>query len=97
MGFWSSTFGGGNSFEESVANTFTPNDGYAYERGDLIDSDGQVVAKDDPRRGGVNNLGSADNSDTNRGAYESRPSVTPAGTNNNDDADWGYVMIDTKF
>jgi len=83
MGFWSSTFGGGNSFEESVANTFTPNDGYAYERGDLIDSDGQVVAKDDPRRGGVNNLGSADNSDTNRGAYESRPSVTPAGTNNN--------------
>ena len=43
-GFWSSTFGGGNSFEESVANTFTPNDGYSYERGDLVnDSTGLVV------------------------------------------------------
>ncbi len=82
MGFWSDTFGGGNSFKESVANTFTQDDGYSYERGDLIDSDGQVVAKDDPRRGGINNLGSADNEKTNRTAYESRPSVTPAGTNN---------------
>ena len=80
-GFWSSTFGGGNSFEESVANTFTPNDGYSYERGDLIDSDGQVVAKDDPRRGGINNLGSADNEKTNRTAYESRPSVPRAEKN----------------
>ena len=35
MGFWSDTFGGGNSFTESVANTFTPNDGASYVNGTL--------------------------------------------------------------
>jgi hypothetical protein len=35
MGFWSDTFGGGNSFSESVANTFTPNDGASYVGGTL--------------------------------------------------------------
>ena len=37
MGFWSDTFGGGNSFSESVANTFTPNDGASYVGGQLVD------------------------------------------------------------
>ena len=37
MGFWSDTFGGGNSFTESVANTFTPNDGASYVGGQLVD------------------------------------------------------------
>jgi hypothetical protein len=35
MGLWSSTFGGGNSFTESVANTFTPDDGASYVNGTL--------------------------------------------------------------
>lgn len=35
MGFWSDNFGGGNSFSESVANTFTPNDGASYVGGTL--------------------------------------------------------------
>ena len=35
MGFWENTFGGGNSFTESVANTFTPNDGASYVNGTL--------------------------------------------------------------
>ena len=35
MGFWSDTFGGGNSFSESVANVFTPNDGASYVGGTL--------------------------------------------------------------
>lgn len=35
MGFWSDTFGGGNSFTESVANVFTPNDGKSYVGGEL--------------------------------------------------------------
>ena len=36
MGFWSSTFGGGNSFTESVKNVFTPNDGQSYSGGTLV-------------------------------------------------------------
>lgn len=35
--FWASTFGNGNSFKESVANTFTPGDGQRYESGTLRD------------------------------------------------------------
>ena len=35
MGIWANTFGGGNSFTESVANTFTPNDGASYVSGTL--------------------------------------------------------------
>lgn len=35
MGVWADTFGGGNSFSESVANTFTPNDGASYVGGTL--------------------------------------------------------------
>ena len=35
MGLWADTFGGGNSFTESVANTFTPNDGASYVGGTL--------------------------------------------------------------
>jgi LysM repeat protein len=51
MGFWSDTFGGGNSFTESVANTFTPTDGASYVSGNLVyDSGakkGQVVQKNE--------------------------------------------------
>ena len=36
MGFWADTFGGGNTFEQSVANTFTPNDGTSYVGGNLV-------------------------------------------------------------
>ena len=78
-GFWSSTFGGGNSFEESVANTFTPGDGYSYERGDLInESTGKVATKADRDASGK---GSADNEKTNRAAYESSPRVPEAKNN----------------
>ena len=79
MGFWSDSFGGGNSFEESVANTFTPNDGYSYERGDLInESTGKVATKADRAASGK---GRADNEDTNRTKYESRPNVPKAEKN----------------
>jgi hypothetical protein len=36
MGFWSDVFGGGNSFSQSVANVFTPNDGKSYSGGTLV-------------------------------------------------------------
>ena len=78
-GFWSSTFGGGNSFGESVANTFTPGDGYSYERGELVnDSTGRVMTQAERTAAGV---GSADNLSTNRAAYESRPNVPEAKEN----------------
>ena len=78
-GFWSSTFGGGNSFGESVANTFTPGDGYSYERGELVnDSTGRVMTPAEKTAAGV---GSADNEKTNRAAYESRPNVSKAKEN----------------
>ena len=49
MGLWADTFGGGNSFTESVANTFTPNDGASYVGGTLTydsgSNAGQVVTQ----------------------------------------------------
>jgi len=75
-GFWSSTFGGGNSFSESVANTFTPGDGYSYERGELVnDSTGRVMTEAEKTAA---NVGGADNVKTNRAAYESSPRVPEA-------------------
>jgi LysM repeat protein len=45
MGLWSSTFGGGNSFSQSVANVTTPNDGTSYSGGSLTsDSSGNRVS-----------------------------------------------------
>lgn len=88
MGFWSDTFGGGNSFSESVANTFTPNDGYEYKRGDLVDSStGNYVPADERARLGI---GSADNRYTNLNTYNNGPSMplptatTPPPTNTSD-------------
>jgi len=61
MGFWSDNFGGGNSFKESVANTFTKDDGASYVKGELQydsgDNKGQAVA--------VNKSGSGYGSDDN--------------------------------
>ena len=43
MGIWANTFGDGNSFKESVANTFTKGDGASYVGGTLqYDKDGGV-------------------------------------------------------
>ena len=51
MGFWSDYIGGGNSFTESVANTFTPSDGASYVGGNLVydkgAKKGQVVQKNE--------------------------------------------------
>lgn len=43
MGLWADTFGGGNSFSESVANTFTPSDGKEYQGGSLVDTNTNKV------------------------------------------------------
>jgi hypothetical protein len=43
MGLWADTFGGGNSFTESVANTFTPTDSKEYQGGSLVDTNTNKV------------------------------------------------------
>ena len=43
MGIWADTVGDGNSFKESLANTFTKSDGASYVGGTLqYDKDGGV-------------------------------------------------------
>ena len=61
-GFWSDNFGGGNSFRESVANTFTPGDGASYVGGQLVDdntgssiSAGGYTSTGNPISGSANN------------------------------------------
>lgn len=75
MGFWSDTFGGGNSFTESVANTFTPNDGASYVGGTLTydsgPNEGQAVPTNssggygDDGNGGALYSGSGNSDSTN--------------------------------
>ena len=55
MGLWSSTVGDGNSFTQSVANTFTPNDGLVYEGGQLVDQEEGRAFEDTIGGGGDNN------------------------------------------
>ena len=64
MGFWSETFGGGNSFSESVANATTRDDDYEYRGGNLYDisGGGQELVKGEDRGGKTSygTLGQAD-------------------------------------
>ena len=62
MGFWADTFGGGNSFTESVANTFTRDDGASYVSGNLVYDSGSnkgtaVAANTGGGYGGTNSDG----------------------------------------
>ena len=62
-GFWSDNFGGGNSFRESVANVFTPNDGAVYSGGQLVDqSSGASISPGGQSSSGRTISGSANNS-----------------------------------
>lgn len=69
MGFWSDTFGGGNSFSESVANVTTPGDNYEYRGGTLYEGDSPL----DPSKYGqetpYGTLGQADSPYTNQLSY----------------------------
>ena len=79
MGIWSSTFGGGNSFSESVANTFTPNDGAKYEGGNLVhdggSNDGKSFTPNTVSHTGSTISGSA-NTTANDGTVSSNGTVT---------------------
>lgn len=87
MGFWADTFGGGNSFTESVANVFTPDDGASYVGGTLVYDDDDndstnnvVVPSSDIGEGGTYS-GSANSTSTNNSDYSGSGSNTSSTTN----------------
>ena len=89
MGFWSDTFGGGNSFGESVANVTTRGDDYEYRGGTLYDKDNKAVDYDPNtgKYGGAGappNLGAMDSKSTNAYDYnlsQGNAGATPLGPN----------------
>jgi hypothetical protein len=85
MGFWSETFGGGNSFKESVANATTRDDDYEYRGGTLYGKDNKAV---DPDQFGSDSkygpLGRADSKSTDAYSYnlnQGNAGTTPLGSN----------------
>ena len=72
MGLWSSTFGDGNSFAESVANTFTKDDGASYVKGNLVnDSDGTSLTAGSTAKGTTNVISGNANTTSNDGTVGS--------------------------
>ena len=92
-GFWSSTFGGGNSFGESVANVTTRGDDYEYRGGTLYDKDNKAVDynPDTGKYGGAGaplNLGAMDSRNTDAYSYnlnQGNAGATPLGPNADSD------------
>jgi len=68
-GFWSSTFGGGNSFKESVANVTTPGDNYEYRGGTLYEGDSPLDPSKYGQKTSYGTLGQADDLYTNQLSY----------------------------
>ena len=93
MGFWSDTFGGGNSFSESVANVTTRGDDYEYRGGTLYDKDNKAVDYDPNtgKYGGAGappNLGAMDSRNTDAYSYnlnQGNAGTTPLGSNADSD------------
>ena len=86
MGFWSDTFGGGNSFSESVANVTTGDDNYEYRGGTLYDKTNNKVVEGDQYGSDskYGPLGSADSKSTNAYDYnlsQGNAGATPLGPN----------------
>ena len=76
MGFWSDTFGGGNSFSESVANVTTPGDNYEYIGGDLYEKGSSSPYAGDNTATNYGTLGQADNRYTGA-AYNEKTNANP--------------------
>ncbi len=89
MGFWSDTFGGGNSFSESLANVTTPGDNYEYRGGTLYGKDNKAVDynPDTGKYGGAgapSNLGAMDSKSTDAYSYnlnQGNAGTTPLNSN----------------
>lgn len=108
MGLWADTFGGGNSFTESVANVFTPNDGASYVGGTLTydsgDKAGTVVPKNssggygDDGNGGALYSGSGNSTSTNAagaGSSGTNPAYTANDTKVKGSAPAGIMKYST--
>ena len=76
MGFWSDSFGGGNSFSESVANVTTPRDNYEYLGGDLYEKGSSSPYAGDNTATNYGTLGQADNRYTGA-AYNEDTNANP--------------------
>jgi len=76
MGFWSDSFGGGNSFSESVANVTTPRDNYEYRGGDLYEKGSNSPYAGDNTATNYGTLGQADNRYTGA-AYNEKTNANP--------------------
>ena len=76
MGFWSDTFGGGNSFSESLANVTTPGDDYEYRGGDLYEKGSSSPYAGDNTATNYGTLGQADNRYTGA-AYNEKTNANP--------------------
>ena len=77
MGFWSDTFGGGNSFSESLANVTTPGDNYEYRGGTLYEGDSNVPYMGPNVKTNYGTLGQADSEST--GSKNFYQNVTSSG------------------
>ena len=86
MGLWADTFGGGNSFTESVANVFTPNDGASYVGGTLTydsgSNAGQVVQQNSSGGYGSDSDGNAVYTGSANDTSSNSPNIS--GNTNND-------------
>ena len=76
-GFWSNTFGGGNSFSESLANVTTPGDNYEYRGGTLYEGDSNVPYMGPNVKTNYGTLGQADSEST--GSKNFYQNVTSSG------------------
>ena len=90
-GFWSSTFGGGNSFEESVANVTTPGDGYSYKGGTLYEGDSTVPYMGPNTATNYGTLGQADSQGT--GSKNFYQNVTSSGDTRSSTAQSGPANV----
>ena len=83
---WADTFGGGNSFTESFANTFTQNDGASYVDGTLTydsgSNAGQVVQQNSSGGyGGTNDDGNAVYSGSANNVSTNSQNISGSGNN----------------
>ena len=95
MGLWSSTFGGGNSLEQSIANVTTSDDDTVYSSGVLVDKNtGNAV---DDSNASVGNDGSVITSNSSDGGNNIISNVTTDITNAAsgiaNDAAMGYLKL----
>ena len=91
MGFWSDTFGDGNSFGESVANVTTPGDGYSYKGGTLYKGDSTVPYMGPNTVTNYGTLGQADSQGT--GSKNFYQNVTSSGDTRSSTAQSGPANV----